>query len=56
MILKVKGSIEIDVEKKTVSIRLTNGSYCLNNYTNGIKRFLDDEILFVSEDIDKDKK
>jgi hypothetical protein len=52
----VKGTIEIDIERKTLSIRLDNGSYCLDHYTIGIKRFLEEEIQFVSEDTRKKRK
>jgi hypothetical protein len=48
--MTIKGMIEIDVEQKTVTIRLENGSYCLKHYTHGIKRFLDEEILFVQHE------
>jgi hypothetical protein len=48
---KVKGEIEIDFERKTVSIQLDNDSWCTDLYTHGLKRFLDEEIEFVRKDI-----
>jgi hypothetical protein len=42
--MTIKGEIEINVEKGTVSVRMENGSFCLDYYTHGLKRFLDDEI------------
>lgn len=39
----VNGTISIDTDKKTVTIKLDNGSYCIDHYPNGIKRFLDEE-------------
>lgn len=40
----VKGTIEIDSNNKSVTIKLENGSYCLDHFTHGVKRFLDEEI------------
>lgn len=42
--MEIKGTITIDMEKKTVTLRLENGSCIIDHYTNGIKRFLDEEI------------
>ena len=45
----IKGTVEINVERKTVTLHLENGSYCIDHYTHGIKRFLDDEIDCLSD-------
>jgi hypothetical protein len=42
--MKLSGTIQIDSERKTVSITFSNGSYCLDHYTHGIMRFLDEEM------------
>lgn len=39
----MKGTIELDTVKKTITIWLENGSYCIDHYPNGIKRFLEEE-------------
>jgi hypothetical protein len=41
---KIKGTIEIDPNRNTISIRLENGHYCFDHFPNGIKTFLEDEI------------
>jgi hypothetical protein len=40
----MKGTIEINPEKGTVTIRLENGSYCVDHYPIGIKHFIEEEI------------
>lgn len=52
----MNGSIEIDSERGTVTIHLDNGSYCINHYTNGIKRFLDDEIQLLQKELGRGEK
>lgn len=42
--MKLKGTIEVDVERRTVTVELENGSYCIDHYPNGVERFLADEI------------
>lgn len=46
---KIKGTIEIDVERRTVTIRLENGAYCVDIYPHGADRFLADEINYALE-------
>lgn len=48
--MTVNGKIKIDVERKTITLQLDNGSYCFDLYTNGLKRFLDEEIEFLGRD------
>lgn len=50
--MKLKGQIEIDSDKNTVTVRLDNGSYCLDYYTHGMKRFLDEEIELLHHKLD----
>lgn len=52
--MKVNGQIEIDSTKKTVTVHLENGSFCLYYYTHGLKRFLDDEIECLNEQESKE--
>jgi hypothetical protein len=44
--MKITGKITIDVERRTISLGLDNGSWCTDLYTNGIKHFLDDLLDF----------
>lgn len=50
----IRGSIVIDPDKKTVTIELNTGSYCRDHYTQGVKRFLDEEIEYFL--LDKQKE
>lgn len=47
---QIEGTIKINVEKGTVTVELENGSYCLDHYTNGVERFLHEEIEFTQQD------
>ena len=51
----IKGQIEINLKRKTVSINLKNGSCCSDCYTHGVKRFLDEEIRLELNKIVKKK-
>lgn len=47
--MKLKGTIEIDAERGTISLKFDNGSFCSDHYPNGIKHFLEDEIECVKK-------
>jgi hypothetical protein len=46
---EIKGTILIDPDKKTISIKLDNGSWCHELFSNGLKRFVDEEIELLSK-------
>jgi hypothetical protein len=42
--MKVSGTIQIDSRRQTVTIKLANGSYCVDYFSNGVKSFIDEEM------------
>lgn len=48
--MRVWGTISLDTNRGTVSINLKNGSYCVDHYTHGMKKFLDEEMQRLKEE------
>lgn len=46
---EVKGTISINPENGTISIRLDNGHYASNHFPNGIKTWLEVELDVIKE-------
>lgn len=42
--MKINGTIEINVDARTITIKLENGAYCIEFNSKGAAGFLTDEI------------